>query len=65
MRKVDMLRVNISSPNGCQVKTEDCKEEAYWFIGKLSVCDKHMKEVCDACGWDYDKLVEEVMEGYR
>ena len=58
-QKVSITRVNISSPNGCQVK-KPCNEEAYWFVGKLSVCEKHFREFCKLSGIDYDDCVEEV-----
>lgn len=61
MIEVHISRVNISSPNGCQVVTEKCSNEAYWFVGKLSICDKHLKQLCSKIGWDYDNLIKEVV----
>lgn len=57
--QVSIVRVNISSPNGCQVK-ELCKKEAYWFVGNLSVCDKHLKKFCELSGIDYKGVVSEI-----
>ena len=59
--KVSITRVNISSPHGCPVKGK-CKNEAYWFIGMLSVCDKHLKEFCKLTKIDYKGVVEEAKE---
>jgi len=58
-QKITITRVNISSPNGCQVKTENCKEEAYWFVGHLSICDKHLKVFCKLAGIDYEGVLKE------
>ena len=59
---VQITRVNISSPNGCQQVKEKCDEEAYWFVGKLSLCEKHFKLFCKMAEFDYDKIVKETKE---
>lgn len=62
---IEITRVNISSPNGCQIKTIKCEEEAYWFVGEMSLCDNHLKLFCDKARIDYDGCVEEVKEQWN
>ena len=60
MEQVSITRVNIGSPKGCQVKTEKCKNEAYWFVEEMSVCDKHLKLFCKLSGINYNNVVKEI-----
>jgi len=57
--EVSISRVNISTPKGCEVVFEKCKNEAYWFVGLKSICDKHMKQLCKKMGWNYKGLIKE------
>lgn len=60
---VTITKVNISSPEGCMVKKEKCKNEAYWWINnRFSICDKHLKEFCKATKIDYKSILKESKE---
>lgn len=60
---IHISRVNVSSPNGCEVIFEKCRNEAYWFVGPKSICDRHMKQLCRKMGWNYARLVRESKGG--
>jgi len=65
MSNIQITKVNISSPLGCQIKDEDCKNEAYWFIEEKSVCEKHLKYMCKILGMDYDEIIKDVEKGIQ
>ena len=74
--KVTIVRVSLSLP--CKIpvlpgtgrtdapikkRTEYCATDAWWFTGKIPVCDQHIREVCKLCGWSYNDLVNEIIRG--
>ncbi|MGI0068226.1 MAG: hypothetical protein ACREB9_07450 [Thermoplasmata archaeon] len=42
-------------------RTEECRVDAWWFLGSAPVCDLHLRLVCSATGWDYDSIVRDAI----
>lgn len=48
-----------STDASMEERTERCAQPAHWLVGAALTCDDHMRNVCEAGGWDYDQLVAE------
>lgn len=59
---VDITRVHISSPKGCQRAGVKCGNVAYWFVGTRSLCEGHLKEFCELAGIDFQGVLDEIRE---
>jgi len=62
MGQVQITRVNVGFGQICGYKKKKCKGEVYWFVGKLPLCDKHLRLFCKVAKIDYDSIVKETKE---